>query len=218
MKKPMPYKLIEVINYNYLFVSQQSEAIILDNFFGFLDCIVISPPFNSIKIPILPTKYNGETIFPTGSWRGTYFSEELKEALKHGYKFKLITGYKYSKIDLFSDYIDHFYQLKKTNIGIKRFIAKMHLNQLYGYFGRKQTLIGTININKSDLRKILMTKVVKTIVKITDDIYTILIYFNLNPDFLKSLNATVDMELQTEYKLVFSNVSIASAVTSYAPI
>lgn len=66
-----------------------------------------------IKITLLPCKYKGKTIFPTGNWSGTYLSEELKAVLPHGYQFKFIEGYEFNKIDLFTDYVNHFYDKKK---------------------------------------------------------------------------------------------------------
>ena len=74
----MPLNLLRVIKSN----------INLDTFFGFAECIVECP--TNIKIPILPVKHNGKTIFPTGKWQATYFSEEIKEAVKLGYKIKLL--------------------------------------------------------------------------------------------------------------------------------
>jgi hypothetical protein len=68
-----------------------------------------------------------------------FATEELKAASKLGYKFKLLEAYEFDKIDLFSDYVDHFYDIKKNSSknSPQRFIAKMHLNTLYGIFGRK---------------------------------------------------------------------------------
>jgi DNA polymerase type B, organellar and viral len=111
--------------------------------------VVISP--NNIKTPLLPCKYQGKTIFPTGSWTGTYFSAELKAVLPMGYQFKIIEAYEFSKIDLFSDYVNHFYDKKRNSVGPERFIAKMQLNQLYGIFGRKHDLLETRNIYIEDL-------------------------------------------------------------------
>lgn len=122
----------------------------IDNFFGFIKCDVITP--NNILKPILPYKdfKNGRTIYPIGKWTATYFSEELKEAIKLGYKINPIIGYEFDKIDLFIDYINHFYNIKKNSPknSPQRFIAKMHLNTLYGIFGRKLDTIQTINILK----------------------------------------------------------------------
>lgn len=99
---------------------------------------IVETPLN-IKVPILPVKVKGKTVFPIGKWRATYFScaAEVKAAMKLGYKFQVIQAYSYSKYNLFDSYIDHFYDKKKNSTGANRFIAKMHLNQLYGYFGRK---------------------------------------------------------------------------------
>ena len=46
---------------------------------------------------MLPVKYKGKTIYPTGKWNGTYFSEEIKAvlALNLGYKFKIIKGHRF---------------------------------------------------------------------------------------------------------------------------
>ena len=67
---------------------------------------------------------------------------ELKAVTKYGYKIKLINVYEFSKIDLFSSYVHHFYEKKKKATQLKdeggKFIAKMQLNQLYGIFGRKR--------------------------------------------------------------------------------
>jgi hypothetical protein len=48
---------------------------------------------------------------------GVYFSEELKAVLPHGYQFKFLEGYEFSKIDLFSDYVNHFYEKKRNSVG-----------------------------------------------------------------------------------------------------
>ena len=52
----------------------------LDEFQGFIKVKVSLPA--GIERPLLPVKYEGKTIFPTGQWVGTYFSEELKAAKK----------------------------------------------------------------------------------------------------------------------------------------
>ena len=56
MKQPIPYKLIgyyeDLSNYN------------LNEFFGFLE-VEVETPKNILK-PLLPYRYEGETIFPMG--------------------------------------------------------------------------------------------------------------------------------------------------------
>ena len=75
MKNPMPVNIKEK---HYFFKNNFK----LDNFFGFLEVEVTAP--KNLVIPLLPLKYQGKTIFPTGKWVGTYFSEELKAVLKYG--------------------------------------------------------------------------------------------------------------------------------------
>lgn len=208
MSKPMPYEIIQYY--------PDMKNINLENFFGF--CLVqVYCPENMIR-PVLPYKYLDKTIYPTGHWIGVYFSEELK-AIEHlGYTFTLLKGYEFSKIDLFSNYINHFFEQKKNAIGSVRFIAKMHLNQLYGYFGRKLDLIETVNIFNKDLINYFSGRIVKSIIKINDEISTLLLHSNINHDIINELNSQLYLNLKPNFKLVKTNVSIAAAVTAYARI
>ena len=56
----------------------------------------------------------------------------------------------------------------------------MHLNTLYGIFGRKLDMIQTINIFNKDLYFYISTKFIKNIITINDDVSTLLIQNNLN--------------------------------------
>jgi hypothetical protein len=147
-----------------------------------------------------------------------FFSEKIKAVLPHGYKFKFLEAYEFNKIDLFSDYVNHFYDKKRNSVGPERFIAKMHLNQLYGIFGRKHDLLETRNIYKEDLDKFISTRVIKSIVPIKDQRITLLMHSNIRDDLILELNSELDIKLSNQYYLVKSNVAIASAVTSYARI
>jgi hypothetical protein len=208
MLNPMPYKIIKYY--------KDLHNIPLDNFFGF--CLAeITTPTNILK-PLLPYKYKGKTIFPTGSFIGVYFSEELKAVKSYGYQINLINGYEFSQITLFDKYVEHFYTKKKYAVGAERFIAKMHLNQLYGIFGRKKELIQTINIYKKDLPKYITTNIIKTIIDINEDIVTILIQNNINSDIINSLNILFDKQFVSNFTEVKNNVAIASAVTAYSRI
>ena len=112
----------------------------LDNIFGFVEAIITCP--QDIKTPLLLHNFNGKNIHPTGTWKGVYFSEELKAVVNHGYKVKMVNVYLFSREkNLFNDYVNHFHDLKKTATVNKDFtrrqISKLHLNTLYGMFGRK---------------------------------------------------------------------------------
>jgi hypothetical protein len=71
------------------------DNIQLENFFGYVEVQVYCP--KTMLRPVLPFKYMDCTIYPTGTWTGVYFSEELKAVEKLGYQFKLIKGYEFSK-------------------------------------------------------------------------------------------------------------------------
>jgi DNA polymerase type B, organellar and viral len=48
-----------------------------------------------------------------------FFPEQLKAALKYGYKIELINGHEFSSFNLFNEYIYHFYNIileKKKNL------------------------------------------------------------------------------------------------------
>lgn len=119
---------------------------------------------------------------------------------------------------MFSDYVNNFYEQKKNSIGPKRFIAKMHLNQLYGIFGRRHDLLETINIYKEDLEIYISSRIIKTIIPINNEIVALLKHKNINDDLIKELNSELDMQINNGHYLVKANVAIASAVTSYARI
>jgi DNA polymerase elongation subunit (family B) len=83
-------------------------------------------------------------ICPTGSWKGWYFSEELKNARdKFGYTITPIEGYRFESDIIFKDYVDHFYEIKKNSEGAMKQISKLFLNSLYGRFGMSPILENT---------------------------------------------------------------------------
>lgn len=209
MCKPLPGEIIkfhdDLSNYN------------LDDFFGFIKAEIIVDK-NIIK-PMLPFKYKGKTIFPTGNLHGIYFSEELKAISKlEGYKIKLINGYEFKKIFYFNEYIQDFFNQKKNSVGAERFIAKMHLNQLYGYFGRSYNVINTLNVTKQELNSILLLNLVKTFIKLKDNLFVVLVEGNIDSNLLKSININCNNKTKNIFSSVNTNVSIASAITSYARI
>ena len=200
------------------------DDLINGNFFGFCLADIECP--KDIAVPLLPFReHKGESVyFPTGKWQGIYFSEILKEVMKQGYKVTPINGYPFHKANLFKDYIDHFYDIKKNSEGATRIIAKMHLNQLYGYFGRSLETIITINVTKTELKNIGLSHNVESVLKNHDDLYVVLLKGNLNHELLDDLNK-IREDLDINYNMILnptknvkSNVAIAAAVTAYAQI
>jgi|ERR1700733_695545 len=149
---------------------------------------------------------------------GWYFSEELKAVEKLGYQITMIRGYEFSKTDLFSNYVNTFYEIKKNSSGIERDMAKLQLNNLYGYFGRKQTTISTENIKNDNIEMYLLTRIIKSITPINKEYSTILTYSNINYNILEKLNNELHSEIKGFQSLIKSNVAIAAAVTSYSRI
>ena len=153
MLNPMPYNLIKFYN--------NMDKINLENFFGFIEVEVLCPI--DMKRPVLPHHLIGKTFYPVGNWKGVYFSEELKAVAKLGYTFKLLKGYEFSKANLFESYINYFYEIKKNSTGVERNMAKLQLNNLYGYFGRKQISIITQNVKNINLKPLLLTRIVNSL-------------------------------------------------------
>jgi hypothetical protein len=142
MCNPMPIKFLGITNC-------LGNNVKLEEVFGFAEARITTP--ENLDIPLLPFKIDNETLHPLGSWIGIYFTEELKAVAEHGYKIELIKVFNFSKETIFTKYIDYWYNIKKTATGALRLIAKLHLNTLYGYFGRRRTLIETKNVYNKDL-------------------------------------------------------------------
>ena len=205
MCNPMPME--------YLGESLGSD-VSLENVFGFAEAKITAP--DNIEIPLLPFKIYNETLHPLGSWIGIYFTEELKTVKKYGYKVELIKVYNFSKADIFSSYIKYFYNIKKVATGPLRLIAKMHLNQLYGYFGRRKTLIETKNVYTKDLINYYGSNTIFSQIRINNEISTILMSSNLDFNVINEIKNETKLDLLTNFRVIKSNVAIAAAVTAYA--
>jgi len=94
----------------------------------------------------------------------------------------------------------------------------MHLNQLYGYFGRRKTLIETKNVYTKDLMIYYGTFTIFSEITINENISTILMSSNLDYDLINDIKTDTALDLITSFRKVKSNVAIAAAVTSYARI
>ena len=211
MLKPMPMNLIRSYN------DKECKDINLDNFFGFLEVDVECS--DSISKPVLPVKYLGKTIYPKGSWTATYFSQELKEVMKLGYTVsKIHKAYEFDSDILFHDYIMEMYQLKKYAKGAERWIAKLLQNSLYGLFGRNKETLHSIIINADNLDNYITTNIIKNIIHVSEDKLTLLVLGNVESDITTKLNSIFNANVTQFYKVVKSNIAIASAITSYARI
>ena len=94
----------------------------------------------------------------------------------------------------------------------------MHLNQLYGYFGRSTQLIQTVNVLNENLYLYASTRSIKAFIPVTENVTTLLMHTNLNNDLINKLNIQINGSIENNFTSVKSNVAIAAAVTSYARI
>ena len=208
MKKEMPFEPEFWLDGN---------EIDINTFFGFA-LVKVHCPLN-ITVPFLPYRDpdSGKTIHPVGNWVSMYFSEEIKAAMEIGYTFEFLRGISFTKRSLFNEYIDHFYGIKKTHTGATRWIAKLHLNTLYGIFGRKLDNITTILVERANLAEILATNVVDNVYNINEDLCLVLLRSTQNPEFLANINSVLEEEDNLMFASdVKSNVAIAAAITAYA--
>lgn len=216
-----PYAMLNDMPLNYL-GEIDGSIIELKDCFGFVEAIVTCP--KDIETPLLLHNHNGKNIHPTGTWQGTYFSEELKAAEKYGYTIELVKVYQFSRaIGLFKDFIEHFYELKKTATKNKdltqKTMSKLHLNTLYGMFGRKLDNLKSIAVRKHEELDILSKYPVKSIIKINKDLNIFLTYSNVDYKMIKAANAELNINMLVQPKqFIKSNVAIASAITAYARI
>jgi hypothetical protein len=204
----------------------KSINIDFDTFFGFLEVEVFCPI--SMKIPLLTVydKIRG-LICPVGTWKGIYFSEELKVAKSLGYKFKILRGVFYVKKIIFGNMISKFHNLRSTYTKNSpgNTILKLLMNSLYGRFGMKPLLPITKIVSLKEYNKI------QAIYHVLDETVLnkkIIIVFIKRP-VEEKLNLLLKFNLITEnqYEIfkkeslnqsTFTPVQIASAITAYARI
>lgn len=117
----------------------EGDSKFVNNLFGFVFAKIESPKY--LKTPILPFKIKQKgastTIYPLGTWSGWYFTEELNNAKKYGYKFEILKGYTFNRKILFDEYVGELYEIKCSVSPSDPWyiISKILLNSLYGRFG-----------------------------------------------------------------------------------
>jgi len=130
----------------------------LDNYFGFVYGEITAPDYNTLRVPFIQMRddKSDTASCPRGTFSRMIFSEEMKEALKHGYSIKVKYGYKFERgKNLFKDYVDTFYEIKKnTKDPVERALSKLLLNSLYGKFGMKEIISNMKIMDKKEAQKI----------------------------------------------------------------
>ncbi|KAL5158667.1 DNA polymerase [Glycine soja] len=154
------------------------EYMTLDNMFGFIEAYVECP--KSINKPFLPYGDNkdGTLIFPTGTFVGVYYSEELKYARDIGYTIIPICGYLFEEMESpFKDYINSLFEsrsnAKKKGNNALSFVYKLLMNSLYGRFGINPQSTKTEMCNKSKRDRIFRRPEFIDDVFIREDLYMV---------------------------------------------
>jgi len=114
----------------------------LNKIFGFVYGEIICPDEDTLQVPFIQHK---DPIWklnncPRGKFRRLIFSEEIKYAIKFGYKINIEYCYQFKRgKDLFKTYINDHYKIKSsTKDPVQRTISKLFLNSLYGRMGMKE--------------------------------------------------------------------------------
>ena len=188
--------------------------------YGIFYCEILSPTF--LEHPILQRRIktsNGlRTVAGLGTWTTWINSAEMDNAIKFGYQFNIIKGYKFETTNIFYKYISKLYDLRLhfSKVHLMNLIAKLLMNSLYGKFGMKDdiTIMEILrNVTPED----------KALVSSFLDAYSTLItdILNLEDHTLLIRKATSDLEYNQKedyYHGTDINIVIASAITAGARI
>jgi hypothetical protein len=206
MMGELPYKIVQK--------HKDLSSVNVKDFKGFVTAKVTSP--KDIKHPIVSHHENGKTIYPVGSWTGVYFADYLAKAQTYGYKIELIDGIEFEYTNLFSDYINHFYEIKKSSKGALRYLAKLKLNSLYGTFGRKKESLTAFTIETKDLENYFLLHNIQNVIYINENLTTLVCENIIHDDILEEFNLTLETNIPAMSSNVLTNVAIAAAITSKA--
>jgi len=190
-----------------------SKNVKFEDLFGFLEVEVNAPL--DLKIPLLQKKIETNegfrTLSPVGKWTGVYFSEELKEAAKLGYTFKILRGYTFHQEIIFKEFITNLYKEKEESIkdSANYIITKITMNANYGRFGMKPDIEKNIIIHEKDLDKFNLDE-------------NIIISDSISLKNSKEMVSFFDLKdsdmLLGSYRNLNISVPIAAAITAYGRI
>jgi len=140
----------------------------------------------------------------------------------------VIKGYHFNKVNnVFKSYVDDFYSKKNKSKGMEKAINKSFLNNLLGRFGMEIYKPVTKTLSKDKLDRVLMTRKIKSIKEITQNLFLVTYEAIIDEsicqshglDYSKVLENdsinTLDKYINT-YKDV--NIAIAAMTTAYARV
>lgn len=150
-----------------------------------------------------PYKNLHKLVFPVGDYVTTLHHSELEYALQTGCIREVHKAAVYSQADIFTPYIDFFYQVKlqaeKDHNPVIRHQSKILMNSLYGKFGQRNT-VSSIGENTTNTP------------------------YGRITGYSETLNTTIEInclgdQMEVSYKQgesTYSSPVIAGAVTAYA--
>lgn len=180
--------------------------------YGIFEAKITTPEV--INIPLLQYRFKinntTHTISPTGSWTGIYHSNELYNAMKHGYKIEIIRGYEFESKIIFKDYVNILYNIKKKSLPNTPYylISKMLLNSLYGKFGMSPYIEDHVIVDNDKFIDIIKNHNIE-VLDITElD----------NNKFWLSIKKITDSKTDYTYEKLNISVPIALSITANARI
>jgi DNA polymerase type B, organellar and viral len=197
----------------------------LNNYFGIVHCKIETPEY--MDKPVLPFRGNdGIIYFPLGNWTGTYFSEELKEAVNlYGYKVEIISGYKFERTShIFTDLVNRYFELKKYAKSIgehsQAAVAKLIMNSLFGRIGMKPIKNKVKIVNKEESDQIHLYHDVVDNISLNNNLEYIKYNIEINSLFyeLNGLDKYEELinKLDINKNEFETSLPIAIAITAYA--
>ena len=176
--------------------------------FGFYNSIVETT--TPLEHPILQLKHktkNGavRTISPLGKWDFMYFSKELENAEKYGYKVSIKSGYLFDEYPVFGSVIKDLYAIKEAHNKDDPWytISKLLMNSIYGRLG--------MSIEQENHSIVISNELDSYISN-----YDVIDVKTLTMDKILISYKAKEMLLDSDSKNV--SISVASAITAYARI
>lgn len=147
-----------------------------------------------------------------GTWTGMLFSEEMDNAAKFGYKFKILSGYTFERGNIFREYIDMLYQMRLNypKSDPMNLIAKLQMNSTYGRFAMDDNF-DDINVMSNESYNEWESESVASIKDVLD-LGEHKVVMSQHPDVAR------DRILDAQHDRHTVNIAVASAVTAYARI
>jgi hypothetical protein len=187
----------------------------LNNYFGFC-YVTVKVPGNTYN-PILPYRDDDGNVFnPTGEWSGMYSSELLKLAIEvNNVDITVHYGYKFERgVSVFKDFVEHYYNIKleSKHNEVRRLLAKLMLNSLYGRFGLKHELTKTEFVDRTKYLSLSLKHDILENIIIDDDLE--LVKYSYKPsDVITNLHK---FRSYSEEEFITRSIPIAATITAYA--